>query len=112
MRMQAAQLFEQGIKPLEVARRLRVSAKSAYQWHQLWREGGVRALATLGPSGSRCRLSPRSLEKLAGYLAARLSDSGRVGPSRKDFVSSLAETEGLRIAWNQSWDRAACGRQG
>ncbi|MFD3831997.1 transposase, partial [Streptomyces sp. NPDC058621] len=66
--MQAAELFEQKIRPSEVARRLRVSVKSAYQWHQLWRDGGVQALASRGPSGSRCRLSPRSLEKLAGFL--------------------------------------------
>nr|WSX54876.1 winged helix-turn-helix domain-containing protein [Streptomyces sp. NBC_00974] len=68
VRMQAAELFEQQIRPSEVARRLRVSVKSAYQWHQLWRDGGVQALASRGPSGSRCRLSPRSLEKLAVYL--------------------------------------------
>ncbi|MEU2132399.1 winged helix-turn-helix domain-containing protein [Streptomyces sp. NPDC018352] len=68
VRLQAAELFEQGIKPLEVARCLRVSRKSAYQWHQLWRDGDARALASRGPSGSRCRLSPRCLEKLAVYL--------------------------------------------
>ncbi|ARF58092.1 transposase [Streptomyces gilvosporeus] len=66
--MQAAELFEQKIKLREVARRLRVSRKSAYQWHQLWRDGGATALASRGPSGSRCRLSPRCLEKLAAYL--------------------------------------------
>jgi transposase len=66
--MQAAELFEQGIKPSEVARRLRVSRKSAYYWHELWRDDGVRALASRGPGGSRCRLSPRCLEKLATYL--------------------------------------------
>ncbi|MFE0458554.1 winged helix-turn-helix domain-containing protein [Kitasatospora sp. NPDC058965] len=44
VRMQAAELFEQGVRPPEVARRLRVSGKSAYQWHQLWRESGVGAL--------------------------------------------------------------------
>ncbi|MFF9432018.1 winged helix-turn-helix domain-containing protein [Streptomyces sp. NPDC014746] len=68
VRMQAAGLFEQGIKPPEVAQRLRVSRKSAYQWYQLWRDGGVRALASRGPGGSRCRLSPRCLEKLVVYL--------------------------------------------
>ncbi|MGW0424595.1 IS630 family transposase [Streptomyces sp. NPDC003015] len=67
-RLHAAELFEQEIKPSEVARRLRVSLKSAYRWQQLWRDGGVQALASRGPSGSRCRLSPRCLEKLAGYL--------------------------------------------
>ncbi|WP_405959016.1 winged helix-turn-helix domain-containing protein [Streptomyces sp. NBC_00868] len=68
VRMQAAELFEQQIAVSEVAHRLRVSVKSAYQWHQLWRDGGVEALASRGPGGSRCRLSPRCLEKLAGYL--------------------------------------------
>ncbi|MFF8880767.1 transposase [Streptomyces flaveolus] len=68
VRMQAAEWFEQEIKPSEVARRLRVSVKSVYHWHQLWRAGGREALASRGPSGSRCRLSPRCLEKLAAYL--------------------------------------------
>ncbi|MCX4850383.1 winged helix-turn-helix domain-containing protein [Streptomyces sp. NBC_00893] len=68
MRMRAAGLFEQQIAVSEVARRLRVSVKSAYQWHRLWRDGGVEALGSLGPSGSRCRLSPRCREKLAGFL--------------------------------------------
>ena len=45
-----------------------MSVKSAYQWHQLWRQGGVESLASRGPSGSRCRLSARCLEKLAAYL--------------------------------------------
>ncbi|MFD5660000.1 hypothetical protein ACFWHX_22290 [Streptomyces hirsutus] len=66
--MQAAELFEQKIKQLEVARRLWVSRKSAYQWPQLWRDGGAQALTSHGASGSRCRLSPRCLEKLAAYL--------------------------------------------
>nr|WP_244257266.1 helix-turn-helix domain-containing protein [Kitasatospora cineracea] len=38
------------MKPAEVARRLRVSLKSAYRWHQLWRESGVEALASRGPA--------------------------------------------------------------
>ncbi|MET8624644.1 winged helix-turn-helix domain-containing protein [Kitasatospora sp. NPDC004669] len=78
VRIQAAELFEQGVKPPEVARRLRVSPKSAYQWHQLWREGGVEALTSRGPSGSRCRLSPRCLEKLAVYLEQGPAEHGWV----------------------------------
>ncbi|MEU7474287.1 hypothetical protein AB0A94_38440 [Streptomyces sp. NPDC044984] len=66
--MQAAELFEQKNKPPEMARRLRMSLKPVYHWHQWWREGGREALASRGPSGSRCRLSARCLEKLAGYL--------------------------------------------
>ncbi|MFJ9753079.1 winged helix-turn-helix domain-containing protein [Streptomyces chartreusis] len=44
-RIQAAELFQQNVKPPEVARRLRVSLKSAYQWHHLSRDGGCEALA-------------------------------------------------------------------
>lgn len=45
--MQAAEWFEQEIKPpSEVARRLRVSVKSASHWHQLWRAGGRESLAS------------------------------------------------------------------
>ncbi|MFJ7497642.1 winged helix-turn-helix domain-containing protein [Streptomyces sp. NPDC097727] len=45
-----------------------MSRKSAYLRHQLWRDGGIEALVSRGPSGSRCRLSPRCPEKLAAYL--------------------------------------------
>jgi hypothetical protein len=72
VRRQVAVLFEQKIKPLEVAQRLRVSRKSAYQWHQLWGDGGIEALVSRGPSGSRCRLSSRCLEKLAAYQSRDL----------------------------------------
>ncbi|CAM5668325.1 Transposase OS=Streptomyces griseorubiginosus OX=67304 GN=AQJ54_18695 PE=4 SV=1 [Streptomyces griseorubiginosus] len=66
--MQAAELFERKIKPPEVARHLRVSPKSAYRSHLLWPGAGGKALASRGPSGSRCRLSPRCVEKLAADL--------------------------------------------
>ncbi|MEU0664155.1 helix-turn-helix domain-containing protein [Streptomyces lavendulocolor] len=59
MRLEAAGLFAEGIRPLEVARRLRVSRKSAYQWHRAWQEGGVEVLASRGLLGKRCKLSPR-----------------------------------------------------
>ncbi|MEU6943983.1 helix-turn-helix domain-containing protein [Streptomyces sp. NPDC046316] len=33
VRFEAAEMFGQGMRPPEVARRLRVSRKSAYAWH-------------------------------------------------------------------------------
>ncbi|MFG2425910.1 winged helix-turn-helix domain-containing protein [Streptomyces sp. NPDC048448] len=51
-----------------MARRLRVSRKSAYQWHQMWKEAGAAALVSRGPGGQRNKLSPYCLNKLAECL--------------------------------------------
>jgi transposase len=81
--MQAVE-SEQQVKPPEVARLLRVSVKSACQWRQLWQDGGRQALASLGPSGSPCRLSPRCLQQLAEYLEQ--------GPAMHGWVDDHRET--------------------
>ena|SRR5215471_11262229 len=66
LQLQAAHLFEQDVSPVQVARRLRVSTKSAYQWRRRWRAGGGAALASkalvgwcvgdtrTGPPGTPC----------------------------------------------------------
>jgi putative transposase len=53
VRLQAAQMFEQDVRPVQVARRLRVSTKSAYQWRRRWRAGGEAALAFKALAGRR-----------------------------------------------------------
>jgi len=68
VRMQAAELFAANVVPAEIASRLRVSPKSVYQWHRVWRVGGVAALVSRGPLGASCRLSVRSQQKLAVML--------------------------------------------
>jgi len=68
LRLQAAQMFEQGIKPVRVARLLRVSTKSAYQWRRRWRAGGEAALASKGPGGDACRLDEVQLARLRAAL--------------------------------------------
>ncbi|MEU4097491.1 hypothetical protein AB0F62_34700, partial [Streptomyces sp. NPDC026673] len=45
-------------------------------------------------------------QRLLGYAGR----NGVPEPHRKDFVASPAGTEGLHIAWNQSWKRSV-GRQ-
>ncbi|MFM9594645.1 helix-turn-helix domain-containing protein [Streptomyces scabiei] len=54
VRFGVAELFAQGVAPPQVARRLRVSRKSACAWHARWREGGVEALrsSSTGPTCS------------------------------------------------------------
>ena len=61
-------MFEQDVRPTQVAHDLRVSTKSAYQWRRRWRASGVAALASHGPGGAVCRLSPGQLEKLQSAL--------------------------------------------
>ena len=68
MRLAAAAMFEQHIKPVQVAHELRVSTKSAYQWRRRWRAGGTAALASKGPGGAVCRLGPAQLARLRGAL--------------------------------------------
>jgi putative transposase len=68
VRLQAARMFEHDVRPVQVAHDLRVSAKSAYQWRRRWRAGGRAALASRGPGGDRCRLSPGQLGKLQSAL--------------------------------------------
>lgn len=84
-------MFADGIGPPEVARRLEVSRKSAYAWHARWRDGGTRALASKGASGSRCRLD-------AGWLA-RLEEALEAGPAahgwREDQRWTLARVAEL-----------------
>ena len=70
LRLQAAQMFGQGVMPVQVARCLRVSTKSAYQWRRRWRAGGDAALASRGPGGAACRLDERQLARLRAALDA------------------------------------------
>jgi transposase len=68
VRLQAAHLYEQDVRPVQVAHRLRVSTKSAYQWRRRWRAGGKAALASKGPGGAVCRLSEEQLARLRAAL--------------------------------------------
>ena len=68
VRLQAAQLFAQDASPVQVAHRLRVSTKTAYQWRRRWRAGGQAALAPAGPGGCRCRLTGTQLARLRAAL--------------------------------------------
>jgi transposase len=70
VRLQAAQMFEQDIDPVQVAKLLRVSAKSVYQWRRAWRAGGDAALASAGPGGYACKLDDGQLARLRSALDA------------------------------------------
>ncbi|MER7573221.1 helix-turn-helix domain-containing protein [Streptomyces sp. NPDC126514] len=55
-RLQAADLFEQGMQPVRVAEALGVTREAAGLWHRAWREGGVEALRSKG-TGANAYLS-------------------------------------------------------
>jgi transposase len=68
VRLQAAQMFEQGMDAEQVAQCLRVSTKSAYLWRRRWRAGGGAALASKGPGGNACKLDQVQLARLRAAL--------------------------------------------
>jgi putative transposase len=70
VRLQAAEMFAQDADPVEIARSLRVSTKSVYQWRRAWRAGGQEALTSKGPGGSACRLDEAQLAELRAALEA------------------------------------------
>ena len=70
VRLQAAEMFAQDADPVQIARSLRVSTKSVYQWRRVWRAGGQEALASKGPGGSACRLDEAQIAELRAALEA------------------------------------------
>lgn len=68
VRLQAAQLFAQDVPVPEIAKRLRVSHNAVYVWRRRWRCEGEAGLASQGPSGNECRLSPLQMDRLAAAL--------------------------------------------
>jgi putative transposase len=63
-------MFAKDADARQIARSLRVSAKSVYQWRRAWRAGGEEALASQGPGGSACKLDEDQLARLGAALDA------------------------------------------
>lgn len=61
-------MFERGASPVEVARTLEVSEKSARAWRRTWADGGVEALASSGPPGPKSKLDERQIARLEQAL--------------------------------------------
>ena len=57
IRMQAGQLFAAGHAQAEVACTLGVARQNVSRWHARWRQGGLEALRSAGPTGPDPRLS-------------------------------------------------------
>ena len=61
VRMQAGALFAAGHSQAQVARRLGVARQNVSRWHAQWRQGGLDALVSRGPTGTAPRLSEAQL---------------------------------------------------
>ena len=70
MRLAAADWIEEGATDVEVAARFRVTRMSANRWRHALKAGGRPALASQGPGGARCKLTPAQLDELQALLAA------------------------------------------
>lgn len=69
-RLKAVRLFEKGITPSEVARRLGVHRQSAGRWRMEWLAGGDKALVSKGPIGRKSALCAGQIGELAVILKA------------------------------------------
>ena len=90
VRLRAAEMFAQDADPVQIARSLRVSTKSVYQWRRAWRAGGEEALASKGPGGSSCRLDEGQLEQLRAALEAGPGAHGWAQDQRWTLARAVA----------------------
>src|SRR3954454_1747460 len=70
VRLAAAEWIEEGATDTEVAARFRVTRMSANRWRRALADGGRPALASKGPGGAQCRLTPAQLDELQTVLDA------------------------------------------
>jgi transposase len=82
VRLQAAELFAQGVPVSEIAERLRVSHNAVYVWRRRWRADGDAGLTSKGPSGTGCRLSLEQQDQLAVVLLEGPAAHGYVEDQR------------------------------
>src|SRR5215468_4844035 len=68
-RMRAADLFEQGVIPAEVARRVGVSHQIVSDWRAAWRRSGREGLRGAGRAGRLPRVGREQLGVIADELA-------------------------------------------
>ena len=106
VRRAAADLFERGLPAVEVAARLEVSTKSAYQWRRVWIAGGAGALASRGASGPDPKLSDGQLDRLSrrleqGPAAAGYGDDQRWTLAR--VVALIATMFHTRVGVTTAW---------
>src|SRR5260221_11243709 len=67
-RMRAADLFEEGVRPAEIARQLGVCHHIVSDWRNAWRRSGRDGLRGAGRAGRRPKLSPEQHARVESGL--------------------------------------------
>jgi transposase len=103
--MRAAELFEAGMRQVDVVTELGVSAQTASRWYRSWQTGGRDALAGVDRLGRTPRLSNEQLAEVETALLA--------GPKANGFgtdmwtlarVADVIErVTGVRYSPSQTW---------
>jgi transposase len=75
-RMQAAELFEQGVAPAEIARRLGVWHQIVSDWRTTWRRSGRDGLRAAGRAGRLPKVTREQLEQVETELAKGAEANG------------------------------------
>jgi transposase len=103
--MQAAELFECGMRQADVVARLGVSAQTASRWHRDWRAGGRQALSGVDRLGRTPQLSDEQLAAVEAALLAGPKVSGF--PTDMWTLARVAEViervTGVRYGQTQTW---------
>ena len=107
VRRRAADLFAAGVTPVEVAKRLEVSEKSAYLWRKAWQDGGADALASKGAPGPDPTLSDIQLAKLKTRLERGPAAAG-YGEDQRWTLARIATLIGsmfkVRVSITTAWE--------
>src|SRR5712692_9028638 len=75
-RMRAADLFEQGVSPAEIARQLGVCHQIVSDWRAVWRRSGRDGLRGAGRAGRLPKLSREQLAEVEAALAKGAEANG------------------------------------
>src|SRR5438067_10739995 len=75
-RMQAAELFEQGVTPADIGRRLGVWHQIVSDWRNVWRRSGRDGLRAAGRAGRLPKVTREQLDQVEAELAKGAEANG------------------------------------
>ena len=111
-RAMAIRLLHLGQKPSEVAEQQLVSVPTIYNWHKLWREGGIEGLANKPKTGRRAKATEAYCQKLEEMLDQEPSEYGyRFAIWTTDRLRAHLEKE-MGILLSESRFRALLKKKG